>query len=454
MSDPGVNRRGSVITPTPPNSPQGVIRRTPQHTPALAGVPLGEHQGRRQPLLGPEALEDDSVFSAPNSKDNTRENSITSIHSSFTSLDSTIPDSSAAVLCDPSQQEALLAAYQRHRRSSSDPSPDFSLVTTEQPRFVISSPRLGGLRPLVPSNSSSISGDCIRPIKTDLSAQLTTRNISMATKEAMILGFKLAKVKAESLLELIETTPTMSPTLLQMAKDQISAATDAYVSMAQLRTQIEGLNDVSISGDDMDELKGDLDDVKAMIRNCNREVAGGTPIVAAPTAPAMPPASHPEPRHQKVMMENRTKEEKRKLKVALDNLNLDLTALKEDFMKVTNWTEAEDHQVISGMAAKEGWYKSLRELGKKLNEQRSILETFLYAQHQDSYDFVAEKFSNMQLTMSKPLETLSMRTGPGNCTVRDQSKPPPPRSPSSVACPLRTSLTSKISSGELWKTPK
>ena len=156
---------------------------------------------------------------------------------------------------------------------------------------------------MVPSNSSSTSGDCIRSIKTDLSAQLTTRDISMATKEAMITGFKLAKVKAETLLELIETSPTMHPGLLQSAKEQISAATEAYVSMAQLRTQIENLNDISISGDNVDDLKGDLDDIKAMIRSCTREVSGGTPMVAAPMAPALPPTPHPESRHQKTMME-------------------------------------------------------------------------------------------------------------------------------------------------------
>ena len=56
----------------------------------------------------------------------------------------------------------------------------------------------------------------------------------MTTKEAMFTEFRLAKVKAETLLELIETSPTMSPGLVQSAKEQIFAATEAYVSMAQL----------------------------------------------------------------------------------------------------------------------------------------------------------------------------------------------------------------------------
>jgi hypothetical protein len=118
-------------------------------------------------------------------------------------------EASAAVFCDPNQQEALLVTYQRHRRSSSDPGSDFSLATAEQPRFVISSPRSGGLKPLVPSHSSSTSGDCIGPVKTVISAQLITRDISMATKDTMITEFRLAKVKAETLLELIEIGTTM-----------------------------------------------------------------------------------------------------------------------------------------------------------------------------------------------------------------------------------------------------
>ena len=117
----------------------------------------------------------------------------------------------------------------------------------------------------------------------------------MTTKDAMITEFRLAKVKAETLLELIETSTTMSPGLVQSAKEQISTASEAYVSMAQLQTQIESLNDISITGDDMDNLKGDLDDIKGMICSCTREVSGGTPMVAAPIAPALPPTPHPNP---------------------------------------------------------------------------------------------------------------------------------------------------------------
>ena len=108
----GITRRNSVITPTPPNSP-GVIRRTPHPvTPSVA--PREQHD--QDTSAGSE-----SVFTSTSA-----EESITSIHSSFTSLDSTVPASSAAVFCDPDQQEALIAALTRHRRTSSDPGADFS----------------------------------------------------------------------------------------------------------------------------------------------------------------------------------------------------------------------------------------------------------------------------------------------------------------------------------------
>ena len=40
----------------------------------------------------------------------------------------------------------------------------------------------------------------------------------------------------------------MTPRLMQSAKEQISTATEAFVSMAQLQIQIESLNDTSITG--------------------------------------------------------------------------------------------------------------------------------------------------------------------------------------------------------------
>ena len=117
----------------------------------------------------------------------------------------------------------------------------------------------------------------------------------------------------------------------------------------------------------------------AMLCDCKCQVAGKAPAVPTPLPPNLPPAANADSRHQRAMMENRSKDDKRKLKVALDDLNLDVTALQEDFTKVPKWSESEDHHVIAGMAAKKGWSKSLRDHGKKFNE-RSIMETFLYTQ--------------------------------------------------------------------------
>ena len=63
----------------------------------------------------------------------------------------------------------------------------------------------------------------------------------MAPKDTMLTEFKNAKVRAETLLELKEIDATMTPGLLQSAKEQISKATEAYISMAQLQTQIKSL---------------------------------------------------------------------------------------------------------------------------------------------------------------------------------------------------------------------
>ena len=124
-----------------------------------------------------------------------------------------------------------------------------------------------------------------------------------------------------------------------------------------------------------------------------------------PTATASSPAynlastSNPDPMYQRALTDSKTMEDKMKLALALDNLNLDLTDLQEDLERVTKWSEAKDHQVISGMASRKDWQTTLRGLDKELNEQRSIMDTFHYTEHRDSYDYVSNKFSNMQAAL-------------------------------------------------------
>ena len=95
----------------------------------------------------------------------------------------------------------------------------------------------------------------------------------------------------------------MTAGLLESAKEQIHTATEAYIRMSQIQMLIKSLQDVSITGDDMDNLKGDLDDIKAMLRDCTRQVAGKAPAVPAPLPPSLPPAANPDSRHQRTMME-------------------------------------------------------------------------------------------------------------------------------------------------------
>ena len=198
MSDLGVNRRDSVITPTPPNSPQGVIRRTPQHTPALAGVPLGEHQARKQPTLGPEALEDDSVFSAPTSRDSQRNK----------------------------QEEGL----------------DYSLFSSS-------------------STTTPLVGE---ETITSIHFSYTSVDSTMATKEELVNNFKDEKVTAEIYLELITIKDTMTADDFTLAIKQLRLATASYVNMSILY-KIKLLHDSTITKDELDDLKGDLDDLKAIL---------------------------------------------------------------------------------------------------------------------------------------------------------------------------------------------
>ena len=54
-------------------------------------------------------------------------------------------------------------------------------------------------------------------------------------------------------------------------------------------------------------------------------------------------------------MDSKAIENKVKFKVALDNLRFDLTDLQEDLDRVTSWSTAEDHHVISGMTSRKAW---------------------------------------------------------------------------------------------------
>jgi hypothetical protein len=135
----------------------------------------------------------------------------------------------------------------------------------------------------------------------------------------------------------------------------------------------------------------------ALLRNFNDAKLSTT--TASSPAYNLAPTSNPDPTYQGASTFSKTMKYKMKLALALDNLNLDLTDLQKDLEMVTRWSEAKDHQVISGMASRKDWQTTLRGLGKELNEQRSIMDTFHYTEHQDSYDYVSNKFSNMQAAL-------------------------------------------------------
>ena len=124
------------------------------------------------------------------------------------------------------------------------------------------------------------------------------------------------------------------------------------------------------------------------------------------TATNLAPACGPDPQYQEALIVSKTMEDKMRLAIALENLNMDLLFLQEDFEWVTKWSEAEDHQVISGMASRKEWQTTLRDLGKKLNEQKTIIDTFHYTEQQESYDCVSKKFSNMHTAMCQVIKKI------------------------------------------------
>ena len=55
------------------------------------------------------------------------------------------------------------------------------------------------------------------------------------------------------------------------------------------------------------------------------------------------------------MHHSKSIETKMRLKVALDNLAVDLADIQEDINKVDNWRVAQDHQIIAGMMSRKTW---------------------------------------------------------------------------------------------------
>ena len=72
-----------------------------------------------------------------------------------------------------------------------------------------------------------------------------------------------------------------------------------------------------------------------------------------------------------------------------------------------NWRVAQDHQIIAGMTSRKTWKTSLRDIGKKLNEQRCVITAFSYCNdHRDLYDTLARKFSNILAIMGQAVEDI------------------------------------------------
>ena len=56
------------------------------------------------------------------------------------------------------------------------------------------------------------------------------------------------------------------------------------------------------------------------------------------------------------------------------------------------------------MASRRTWRKTLRDIGKKLNEQKYIMATFQYADCQSDYDFTVNQFAELQASLGQATE--------------------------------------------------
>ena len=92
----------------------------------------------------------------------------------------------------------------------------------------------------------------------------------MAGKDALISDFTDAKWDAEAKMDRIGITPTMSQGFVEGAHGLIEMANKAYLRMYKLYSKIQSLQDVSLTGDDLESLKADLDDVRGMIHDSRR----------------------------------------------------------------------------------------------------------------------------------------------------------------------------------------
>ena len=106
----------------------------------------------------------------------------------------------------------------------------------------------------------------------------------MASKEELVSNFKGEKATAKMFLKLINIENNMTADDLSLVHEQRRLATDSYINMAILfRVKIEALPNSAIAEDDLNDLKADLGEMKARIRQAIRAIA------KANAEPALPP---------------------------------------------------------------------------------------------------------------------------------------------------------------------
>ena len=90
----------------------------------------------------------------------------------------------------------------------------------------------------------------------------------MTTKEALTDEFNNAKWAAEAKLDRVVVKSSMTPDFIQAQKNIIEHADQNYIKMFQCHGKLKTLPDDTITGDDLDSLKADIDDVRGKLNNC------------------------------------------------------------------------------------------------------------------------------------------------------------------------------------------
>ena len=128
------------------------------------------------------------------------------------------------------------------------------------------------------------------------------------------------------MLEQVVIEPVMNQWRINTAQGLIETASTAYMKMYKLYRKITELQNSSFTGEDLEGLKEDINNVEGMIQDSRSQLGDRTPVMVT--------SGHPS--NSSSPWDSKAIERKMKFMIALDNLNLDLADIQEDLKRVTN----------------------------------------------------------------------------------------------------------------------